>query len=266
MIPRDSCLLGRSAAAGREEVSRKRYHVGEAVSEIPWRYCRRMGAFLLTSLLFLPSLFGQQADPGAVRGDAPAGRVPGHGSAREVALSPEDQVEGVLKILLFDRRLMERMGQDTLEMAVGIAYVPDDVASVEEMQGIETAFGDVANPFDWIGLRAKPIPYRDPVSFRRHIREENVHFLWVVTVGTALGPLLEEAAREELPTLTGVPGYVEQGVAMGMVGRRVEGGEGGVETVRHQIQVNQRACEEASVELKSQLLKLAVFPSAGEPE
>ncbi len=166
------------------------------------------------------------------------------------------QVDEIIKSLLFDRRLLERMGRDTTEMLVAVAYIPDDSASSAEMEEIVEAFRGAHNPFGWIPIRGEAFPFRDPPSFQAQLHREGAAFVWVVSAGGRLESLLESVADQDIPTLTGVPGYVAQGVGIGMVERRWREGKDQPERMRHRIQVNLPVLFASGVDLNSGLLKL----------
>lgn len=175
-----------------------------------------------------------------------AGFAPRALAAQEVAVPVAIQVPILVKILNFDRRLAERAGST---LVVGVLFqghyrtsanVADEVCrSVQQLPA--GALG--ALRISCVGIDLDAISTLDS-----SLRRNRVQVLYVSPLrAVALGGVISASRAAQITTLTGVPRYVETGLAIGvdMKGERPE------------IVINVAASRAEGADLTAHLLKLA---------
>ncbi len=177
---------------------------------------------------------------------AGAGLKAGPASAQDMLVSADMQLSLFVRLLPFDRNFQERVGE---EAVIGILYQRTVRASVNAKNSLLAALDE--QPIPSIGatpLRVKVIEYVGVQQLPLQLLTEGVDILYVTPLRSVSLDELETLCEElQIGTLTGVPQYVDDGVAVGI------GTRGG----RPEIVVNLRAARAQGFDFSSQLLRLA---------
>jgi len=172
--------------------------------------------------------------------------VPPSVAAQEVAVPVAVQVPILVKILNFDRKLPERAGD---RLVVGVLYqsryrTSANVAHEVCRSLLQLPTGSLgALELSCVAIDLDAIPALDVALKRERIRVLYVSPLRAIS----LGEVISASRAAQITTLTGVPRYVETGLAIGvdMKGERPE------------IVINLAASRAEGAELTAHLLKLA---------
>lgn len=168
----------------------------------------------------------------------------GVSSAQEMSVPVNLQFALFSKVLQFDRNLRTRSGD---EIIFGVVYQ----SQFKSSRKVKEDFTGVVD-----GLSKKEIgqiPFRlltlnlDEVDLAKEIVKSNFTILYITPL-RAVDPasVAEVARRKGVLTLTGVPDYVESGVAVGLA---TKGG-------KPQILINLKVAKDEHADFSSQLLKL----------
>ena len=192
------------------------------------------GVTLLASGLILAGVFGLSA---------------GHASAQDDPVPIGVQIQIMVKVLNFDRRLPERLGG---RLTVGVLYqsryrtsanVGEEVCRT--VMGLpQSALGSLQS----LQISCIAIDLDEAPDVAAALKRERVQVLYVSPLRAyRLEDLVAVTRAAQITTLTGVPRYVEGGLAIGvdMKGDRPE------------IVVNLAASRAEGADLNAQLLKLA---------
>jgi len=168
-------------------------------------------------------------------------------AGQEMSTPIDIQLPLMSRILMFDRANVDRAGEETV---VGVLYqerfrastrARDDVVETIRSQGI-TEFG--GSPLRLVLIEAED----DPVLLATRILETGVDLLYVTPLRAFDLDTITDIGRQlQVLTVTGVPGYVSNGIAVGVDSR------GG----RPQILINRGAARDQGADFSSELLKLA---------
>lgn len=194
----------------------------------------RTASGLVSSLLLLTGLFG-----------LPARRA----SAQDEPVPVPMQIQIMVKILNFDRKLPERLGG---RLTVGVIYqgryrtsanVGGEVCGT--MMGLpQSALGSLSS----LQLSCVKIDLDETPDLAAALRRERIQVLYVSPLRAyRLEDVVAVTRPAQITSMTGVPRYVEAGVAIGvdMKGDRPE------------IMINLGASRAEGADLNAQLLKLA---------
>jgi hypothetical protein len=167
------------------------------------------------------------------------GGIASPAAAQQVAVPVEIQVPLLLKILAFNRSLAD--AADTL--VVGIVFQHRNRASAaigEEVRGLLAA---AARP-----IRVVAIDLDETRDLRGTLLRESVRVVYVAPLQAVSVSTVTEATRgERVVSLTGVPRYVEQGLAVGI----------DLSDSRPRIVINLAASRAEGADFSAELLKLA---------
>lgn len=167
-------------------------------------------------------------------------------SAQEMVAPMDLQIATMEKILEFDRKYHERVGD---EIVVAILYQSRFRSSANALRDFQREIG--ARKLEEVRdlpLRVLPVEYSSVANLGRVIDEEEVDFLYLTPLrSVSLTSIIDISRASDTPTLTGVPDYVEEGVAVGVT----------VQGQRLRILVNLAGAREEGMDLSSELLKLA---------
>ena len=167
-------------------------------------------------------------------------------AAQEIAVPVRAQYLLFLKILTFDRNLDQRVNGD---LVIGIVYQRRFRRSLHVRDALlnavkESKIADVAGH----QIRVVSIDLESNTDIRKAIREHRVNALYIAPLRAVDIKSISKVSREaKVLTMTGVPEYVEEGIAVG-IGLRGE---------KPEILVNLRAAKAEGVDFHAQLLKLA---------
>ena len=190
-----------------------------------WRGCG------LSLLLLIPAL-GWSAGPA---------------QAQEMDAPAEVQIPLLYKILTFDRRLGERAPGDDIVIAVvfqggyrASILARDQAVDAIKRMGASTISG---HPVHWVTIRLD-----DAEALRISLTRVRVDVIYVTPLrGIELALITTAARAGGLTTFTGVPLYVELGLALGV----------GIARERPQILVNLVAARAEGSDFTSQLLRVS---------
>lgn len=169
--------------------------------------------------------------------------APEQAHAQEMEVAPAIQIPILMKVLSFDRQLRSRAPEGAV---IGIVfqsgYRTSALAKDEAVRALNTA----REP-DGTRVRVVPIDL-DRDRLDDVLRSSDVTQLYVTPLrATDIAALAAMARDAQVPTMTGVPRYVSQGLGVG-IGQR-----GG----RPRILINLEASRLEGAEFGAELLKLA---------
>jgi len=170
----------------------------------------------------------------------------GSAQAQKMAAPAEVQVPLLFKILTFDRRVGTRPAGNVIVIAVVFqtGYRASLVARnqiVEALKAMEDSTIS-GHPVRWVAVE-----WIDEEQVRLALIRERTDVVYVTPLrGVELHPLVRTARAAGMTTFTGVPLYVEQGVALSI----------GIVRERPQIIVNLAAARAEGSDFTSQLLRL----------
>jgi len=170
----------------------------------------------------------------------------GSAQAQKMAAPAEIQVPLLFKILTFDRRLATRPPGDVMVIAVVFqtGYRASLVARnqiVDALKAMEDSTIS-GHPVRWVAVE-----WIDEEQVRLALIRERTDVVYVTPLrGVELHPLIRTARAAGMTTFTGVPLYVEQGVALSI----------GIVRERPQIIVNLAATRAEGSDFTSQLLRV----------
>lgn len=172
-----------------------------------------------------------------------------HGSAveaQEVAVPVDVQVPLMAKILGFDRKLDEHSKDDVV---LGVLYQGRFRMSVSVAQEVQDAVKRLA-PDAVVGrrMRSVAIDLDETPDLGATLTRHGVTVLYVTPLRAAdLAAISVTSRTAGVTTMTGVPSYVETGLAIGI----------GMRGTRPEIVINLVASRAEGADLNAQLLKLA---------
>lgn len=165
-------------------------------------------------------------------------------SAQEMAVPVEVQMAILLRMLEFDRDLVDRVGD---EIVIGIAYQRRNRASLNARDAI---LGMSRGESSVMGVRVKYVTIAIPSdgSIGDSLGASGVEVLYIPPLRSVrLEEIIAAASEHGVLTWTGVVEYFGKGVAVGV------GAKGG----RPEIVIDLDVAKAAGVRFSSQLLKLA---------
>lgn len=165
--------------------------------------------------------------------------------AQYIEVPVEVQYPLLLKILTFDRNLKSRVGA---ELVLGVVYQGKYKASEQAKNlFIRQLQQSAINRVEGIPIRPTTIDL-DQSDLGAFITAEKVDLLYILPLRAYdLAQISQTSSSYKVLTLTGVPAYVEAGMAVGI----------GVKGDRPQIIINLSAAKKAGADFSSQILKLA---------
>ncbi|MCU0241884.1 MAG: YfiR family protein [Vicinamibacteria bacterium] len=178
---------------------------------------------MLAGLVSAPSAFGQQ-----------------------MAVGADLQVTLLLKILTYDRKLEERSGG---ALNIGVVTAPTDPAS-------QRATDEISNTLQkFLGKTVKGLKleyymheYSTPERLLAWINNKKINVLYLSPGHTKNLPAITKISQEQKKTtMTGVPAYVERGVAVGI----------GERQAKPQILINLSSSKLEGSEFDASLLRIA---------
>ncbi len=125
------------------------------------------------------------------------------------------QITLLLKILTYDRSFPAKAKSG---VTIGVVYVPSDPQSVKAKDEIIKTLQAVSDlRIKNVPIKFQPIEYRNPASLETAVRTGGVNVFYIAP-GNAEGldQLLKVSHTRGITTATGVPEYVQRGVAIGI--------------------------------------------------
>ena len=135
--------------------------------------------------------------------------------AEEVPVPASLQVKLLLKVLTFDRNFSQKMAP---ALRIGIVYDPRNPESHQAHLAITGILDQFANTtIKKIPIQYVRLAYRGEPTFSQLTQQHDVNVLYIMP-GNAdyLKKLLRVSHTHQITTVTGVPAYVEEGVAVGV--------------------------------------------------
>jgi hypothetical protein len=167
-------------------MARKRQHAW------PRRCGRGLAATLLAGLLCVPA----------------AGTEP-------MPFKPDVQITLLLKILTYDRSFSVKAKSG---VKIGVVYVASDPESVQVKDEILKTLQLVADrTIKNVPITAVPLEYKDPKALAAAVRSGGINVFYIAPGNAdSLTELLRLSHTRGITTATGVPEYVQRGVAIGI--------------------------------------------------
>jgi hypothetical protein len=170
--------------------------------------------------------------------------------AQEMPVSAAIQYPLLLKILSYDRNLSERAGTD---LVIGVVYqsryrpsqaVQEQLHAAENTSSIRQIQGHT--------VRLIPIDLTNLDQLEQTIRQKQVNVLYVTPLRSVdIRQLAALCQRNHIGSLTGMPEYLGQGLAVGI----------GIKENRPDILINLEAARSMGLDLSAQLLRLVTIVS-----
>jgi hypothetical protein len=167
-------------------------------------------------------------------------------SAEDMAVAADRQVPLLLKILTYDRQL-EVKSRD--ELVIGIVNSPTDAASAKATEEISnTLYGYLGKTVKKLKLQFFLHDYSTPEKLSNWTKAKGVTVLYISPGNDKnLAAILKISQDRKITTTTGVPGYVEKGVSVG-IGERQS---------KPQILINLTSSRREGSEFDASLLRIA---------
>lgn len=133
---------------------------------------------------------------------------------QEDFLPVPSQYQLILKVLTFDRNLRKRAGD---EIVLGIVYQKEWNTSQNIKDGLVKVMVESSpRELEGIPIRQVAIEFRDKNDFSFKMAIGKVNILYVAPVSPpVLKAILDVCRARRIPTFTGVPSFIERGVAVG---------------------------------------------------
>lgn len=171
--------------------------------------------------------------------------------AQEMPVPAPMQASLFTKILTFDRNLKARAGR---ELRIGVLYQKKVRSSLEAQEEFLRAMcGDPGRRIDGLPLNCVAIEWTSASEVEATLLRKGIRVLYVAPLrAVAIEEIVAISRAHKITTLTGVPEFVEKGIALGLMLR----------AERPLILVHLAAARAEGADFNSQLLKLArvVFP------
>ena len=150
------------------------------------------------------------------------------------------------KILTFDRNLKARAGK---ELKIGVLYQKRVRSSLEAQEEFVRAMcGDPGRRIDGLPLSCVAIEWTSAPDVQAAVVRKGIRVLYVTPLrAVAIEEIVAISRARRITTLTGMPGFVEKGIALGLALR----------AERPLILVHLAGARAEGADFDSQLLKLA---------
>jgi hypothetical protein len=166
--------------------------------------------------------------------------------AQEMPVPTPMQVSLFAKILTFDRNLKSRAGR---ELKIGVLYQKSVRVSLEVQEEFLRAMcGKEGTQIEPLAVSCVAIEWLGASALDAALVRDGIRVLYVAPLrAVAIEEIVAISRARKITTLTGVPEYVDKGVALGLALR----------AERPLILVHLAAARAEGADLNSQLLKLA---------
>ena len=128
---------------------------------------------------------------------------------------PDVQITLLLKILTYDRAFQVKAKS---AVTIGVVYVPTDAQSVKTKDDILKTLQLVSDhTIKNVPIKFMAIEYRDLATLDKAVRANNVNVFYIAPGNSqSLDQLIKVSHTRGITTATGVPEYVQRGVAIGI--------------------------------------------------
>ena len=167
-------------------------------------------------------------------------------SAQTMPIPVNLQIPLILKILTYDRELLQKSKS---ELTIGILYSAADPSSVQAKDDVSRILQQLADKtVRQLAIRTVVIEYKGAGDLQATVSASRIGVLYV-TPGSAgqLDQILRVSRSQRITTATGVPDFVQSGVAVGI----------GVRQEKPQILINLASAKSEGSEFDASLLRIA---------
>ena len=164
-----------------------------------------------------------------------------------MSFPPDVQITLLLKILTYDRSFAVKAKSQVM---IGVVYVAGDAESVKAKDDILKTLQLFADrPIKGVPIKAVALEYKDPKSLAETVRSQGINVFYIAP-GNAntLTELLRMSHTRGITTATGVPEYVQRGVAIG-IGKKAD--------QKPDILINRSSSRQEGSEFDASLLRIA---------
>jgi len=164
-----------------------------------------------------------------------------------MSFPPDVQITLLLKILTYDRSFTVKAKSQVM---IGVVYVAGDAESVKAKDEILKTLQLVADrTIKGVPIKAVALEYKDPKSLAETVRSQGINVFYIAP-GNAntLTELLRMSHTRGITTATGVPEYVQRGVAIG-IGKKAD--------QKPDILINLPSSRQEGSEFDASLLRIA---------
>ena len=164
-----------------------------------------------------------------------------------MSFPPDVQITLLLKILTYDRSFAVKAKSQVM---IGVVYVAGDAESVKAKDDILKTLQLVADrTIKGVPIKAVALEYKDPKSLAETVRSQGINVFYIAP-GNAntLTELLRMSHTRGITTATGVPEYVQRGVAIG-IGKKAD--------QKPDILINLSSSRQEGSEFDASLLRIA---------
>jgi hypothetical protein len=170
---------------------------------------------------------------------------------QETALPPQLQVDFFTRILSFDLGLEERADA---QIVVGVLFQDRYRASFRVKDQLMEAAGEEELTAGGIPIRFIPVELRGSDTFAEDIKDAGVNHVYLTPLRAVdVVGITSSATAEGILTLTAVPEFMDEGVAVGL----------GTRAGRPEILINRGVAEAVGARFSPELLNLARIVTAG---
>jgi hypothetical protein len=166
--------------------------------------------------------------------------------AYEMPVPPPMQASLFAKILTFDRNLKARAGKD---LRIGVLYQRKVRSSLEAQEEFLLAMcGDPGKRIEGLALSCVAIEWTSAQDVESALVRKGIRILYVAPLrAVAIEEIVAISRARKITTFTGVPEYVDRGIALGL----------SLRAERPLIVVHVAGARAEGADIDSQLLKLA---------
>lgn len=137
------------------------------------------------------------------------------GAAEAMPFPPDVQIALLLKVLTYDRSFQYKAKSG---VTIGVVYVPGDPESVKAKDEVLSTLSRVSDrTIKNLPIKFVALEYRDAASLEKAVRANKVNVFYIAPGNAAgLPALLKMSKTFAITSATGVPEFVERGVAIGI--------------------------------------------------
>jgi hypothetical protein len=137
------------------------------------------------------------------------------GAAEAMPFPPDVQIALLLKVLTYDRSFQYKAKSG---VTIGVVYVPTDPDSVKAKDEVLSTLSRVSDrTIKNLPIKFVALEYKDAASLEKAVRANRVNVFYIAPGNAAgLPALLKMSKTFAITSATGVPEFVERGVAIGI--------------------------------------------------